>query len=399
MENSNIKPKITVLGIGGAGVKIVKHLSTVSGSNWLNLAVADADVTSLNDANLEHTFPVGIEWTRGLGCGGNRERGVSSFGHKQSKQDLGEFISGSSMLIITGGMGGGAGTGGADVLGGLAHSMKIPTIFLVTTPFAFEGQSRQDVAIEGIQIILPFSDIIIPIPNDILFSSLLSDVPAKQAFDMVDSSISHAILGIAEVLRCGNLLATDFSDFKEVLHRKESVCRIGLGVASAEDGENRCKVAVDRLLESPLLGGEIGLQKADVVIMTLIGGDDLVIGEMKQALEMVKGLVDSKAKIISGVNVDRDYNEKLFITVVAVSFQNETDKAPSRNQGLPKNSWRPPIIPTINDSDSDEFLQPELAFQSPSRGYFGKTTPNTVKGEDIDIPPFQRFGLTLDKGK
>lgn len=392
VPDQTIKPKTTVLGIGGAGVKTVKYLSRLRGSQWLNIAVADADEGSLSEAGLPHSFPVGIEWTQGLGCGGDPGRGANAFAHK-SQKSIEDFISGSAMLIVTGGLGGGAATGGAPVIGRLARRLKIPTIFLMTTPFAFEGHRRHEVADEGIKLLLPDTDIVIPIPNDILFSSLQSDVPAKKAFSMVDESISHAILGLAEVLRCGNILATDFADFKTILSNKKTVCRVGLGLAGNEDGDNRCNVAAERLLESPLLGGQQGLKEADAVIVTVIGGNDFEIGEMKQSLEIIKSLTALETRIINGVNTDTFYDNKIFITLLAVTFENKDSE-----EEITDTVWRPPIVKTTEEETATSLLQPELAFQSPSRGYFSKTPLNIVKGEDIDIPPFQRMGINLDKG-
>lgn len=394
-QGKNIKPKTTVLGIGGAGAKTVKQLSSLKSAEWLNLGVADADVNTLNEAGLENSFPVGIEWTRGLGCGGNPSRGSSAFAHK-SQKNIENFISGSSMLIVTGGFGGGAATGGAPVIGRLARRLKIPTIFMVTTPFAFEGHSRHETSEEGIKLLLPDTDIVIPVPNDILFSSLKSDVPANQAFKLVDDSIAHAILGVAEVLRCGNMLATDFSDFREILANKKTVCRIGLGSAAATDGINRCNIAAERLLESPLLGGQSGLKTADAVIVTVIGGADLQIGEMKQSLENIRNLTGQETRIITGFNTDPAYNEKILITLIAITYEEKESNPVQADKGQSQ-MWRPPIVKPDEDI-SLPLLQPELAFQSPTRGYFAKTALNIVKGEDIDIPPFQRMGVTLDKG-
>lgn len=395
MEQENIKPKTTVLGIGGAGVKTVKHLASLKSAAWLNIGVADADMNNLNEAALENSFPVGIEWTRGLGCGGNPSRGSSAFAHK-SQKDIENFISGSAMLIITGGLGGGAATGGAPVLGRLARRLKIPTVFIVTTPFAFEGHSRHEISEEGIKLLLPDTDVVIPIPNDILFSSLKSDVPAKKAFTMVDESIAQAILGIAEVLRCGNMLATDFSDFKEILANKKTVCRIGMGSADIEECENRCNLAAERLLESPLLGGQSGLKQADAVIVTVIGGQDFQIGEMKQSLEIIRNITNEETRLITGINTDAAYNQKVFITLVAITYEDKENDAMMTEQ-TQNQTWRPPIVKPDAES-TQPLLQPELAFQSPTRGYFSKTALNIVKGEDIDIPPFQRMGITLDKG-
>ncbi|MBN1863889.1 MAG: hypothetical protein JW808_03200 [Victivallales bacterium] len=393
-ENSLIKPRTCVLGIGGAGIKTLRHLSRLRGAKWLDLGIADTDIGMLQDSGNMRSFPVGVEWTRGLGCGGDITRGSRAFAHKSSK-DIEDFLSGASLLIVTGGLGGGSGTGGSPVIGRMARRLKIPTVFLMTTPFMFEGQGHQAAAEEGIKLLLPDTDVLVSVPNDILFSSLHPDIPAKKAFEMVDESVSRCILGISEVLRCNNMLAADFADFKSVLSERKAVSRIGLGLAFRSDERDCCSMAVENLLESPLLGGIRGLAEADALILTLIGGEDLEIGEMKQALEAVKSLTGSETRIISGVNTDPEYDKSIFITALAVSYQ----------KGLPRSEAAGESEASITEEHSrpqttldGDLQQPELAFMSPSRGYFSKTSPNVVHGEDLDIPPFQRQGLNLDKG-
>ena len=391
-EPPSIKPKTTVLGIGGAGVKTLKYLSNLRGSKWLNLAVADADDNALNQAALENSFPVGTEWTYGLGCGGDPMRGASAFAHPTQK-DIEKFISGSSMLIVTGGFGGGAATGGAPIVGRLAKRLKIPTIFLMTMPFAFEGHSRHEIATGGLKLLLPDANFVIPIPNDILFSSLQSDAPARQAFSMVDESLSHAILGLTEVMRCDNLLSTDFSDFESILGNKKTICRIGLGLAGAEDGKNRCNLAIERLLDSPLLGGESSLTEADAVIVTVIGGSDLEIGEMKQSLEIMLNLIRKECRVFTGINTDSLYDEQIFITLLAVTYDDKKLK-PKIEEKKQTQQW----FTASSEDEKKPLLQPELGFQSQSRGHFSKTSKNVVDSEDLDIPPFQRMDIILDKG-
>ncbi len=392
-ENSLVKPKTCVLGIGGAGIKTLRHLSRLRGAKWLDMGIADTDVGSLQDSGSMRSFAVGVEWTRGLGCGGDMTRGSRAFAHKTSKE-IEDFISGAALLIVTGGLGGGSGTGGAPVIGRMARRLKIPTIFLMTTPFMFEGQGRQAAAEEGIKLLLPDTDVLVSVPNDILFSSLHSNVPAKKAFEMVDESVSRCILGLSEVMRCKNMIAADFADLKAVLSERQAVSRIGLGLAFRSEEGSCCARAAENLLESPLLGGRKGLAEADALIITVIGGEDLEIGEMKQALEAVKSLTGRETRIISGVNTDPEYDQCVFITALAVSYlqglteaeATEKSEAPMTKQDRPRSA--PEGI----------LQQPELAFMSPSRGYFSKTSPNVVKSEDLDIPPFQRQGLTLDKG-
>jgi cell division protein FtsZ len=399
MIQSEIKPKTTILGIGGAGIKIIKALSGIKGSDWLNIGIADTDISTINDSGIKNAFPVGIEWTQGVGCGGDPGRGSRAFAHK-SQKDIEAFISGSSMLIVAGGLGGGSCTGGAPVIGRLAKRMKIPTIFVVTTPFSFEGQGRIDVSEEGLKMLLPDTDVIIPIPNDILFTSLKADIPAKKAFLKADSSVASAILGIAEIMRCGNLISTDLADLKELLGGKKSLCHIGFGMSEDPEVEDRCSDAAEKLLQSPLLGGKESLESADAMVITVIGGDDFQIGEMKQSLEIIRHSSGDHTRIITGVNTDPAYSGKIFITTIAVEYDKEAEQVPDHKFSTPPTPQRPKkIVRQIEETDDfGELFQGELAFQNTSRGHFTKTSPNIVKGEDIDIPPFQRQGITLDKG-
>jgi cell division protein FtsZ len=400
MVKSGIKPKTTVLGIGGAGIKIVKSLVSIKGTEWLNIGVADTDLSAINDSEIHNAFSVGGEWTRGTGCGGDPERGARAFAHPE-ENEIEEFVTGSSMLIITGGFGGGACTGGAPILARLAKRLKIPAVCILTTPFSFEGQARIDTSEKGLKLLLPDSDVVIPIPNDILFTSLKADIPAKEAFSKADSSVASAILGIAEILRCGNIISTDFADMKEMLKGKKSLCHIGFGLSDDPEVEDRCADAAEKLLESPLLGGKGKLESADAMIITVIGGDDLEIGEMKQALEIVRHSSGDHTRIITGVNTDPAYTGKVFTTVIAIEYDQETPPVPDHSFSspapTPQRAQR--IVRQVEEKESKgELFQGELAFQTTSRGHFTKTTPNIVKGEDLDIPPFQRQGIILDKG-
>ena len=398
MVQSIIKPKITVLGIGGAGVKIAKALSKIKGADWLNIGVADADIASINDSGLENAFPVGIDWTQGIGCGGDAARGERAFAHK-SQKDIEDFILGSSLLLVTGGFGGGSATGGGPVLARLATKrLKIPTIFIVTTPFAFEGRARHDVSEEGLKMLLADADVMIPIPNDILLTSLKADTPIDKAFLEANVSVAAAILGVAEIMRCGNLMSTDFADLKELLGGKKSLCNIALGVSDKDNLEDRCSDAVTKLIQSPLLGGKDTLKAAHAMVITVIGGDDFQIGEMKQTLEAVRNLSGENTRIIVGANTDPAYTGKVFVTVIAIEYDKHTPQIPDRTFPTPRKR-RNRVVRKAEPLITGELFQAELGFQQTSRGHFGKTTQNIVNGEDLDIPPFQRQNITLDKGQ
>lgn len=394
-ENSSMPIKVTVLGIGNAGVKIAKTLSTLNSASWLTIGIADTDESSLKKNSLPNTFPIGFEWTRGQGCGGDILKGERAFAHP-SRDKISDFISGSSLLIITGGMGGGTTTGGTPVLARLAKKMKIPTIFVVTTPFSFEGHSKREISENGVKMLIPDADVVIPIPNDILYSSLSPDTSAESAFEKADIEIARVILGIAEIIRCKNLLAADFSDFKTMLNKHKTTCCIGMGSASRDEGENCFHLALERLIKSPLLGGCQQISSADAALLTITGGPELNIVEMKKILESVERYAGSKTKLIVGANTDASYKNNIQITLITIQydFSMETspnyDFSPSYSQGS---------ISSMEIGTAQEAFQDELPLQNISKGIFTNTSRNIYWGEDLDIPTFQRLGIHLDKGK
>ncbi|NOY75630.1 MAG: hypothetical protein GXP32_07540 [Kiritimatiellaeota bacterium] len=390
--------KTTVLGLGGAGCGIVSCLNEMKASRWLQLAVMDADSSVLDSSAVDKSFLLGAKWSYSNGCGGDwikGERAVSSM-----RDEIREFVQDSSLLIVVGGMGGGCCSGGAPVLGRIANECGVPTIFIVTTPFTFEGQVRRETAENGISQLLVDADIVLPVPNDILFTSISADSPAREAFKKSDESMAEAVFGIAEIMRSDKLLSADFADLREFVFRKQSVCNIGGGV-STKDDDDRCSTVVESLLRAPLLGGADTLKKADAILVTVVGGDDFTIGEMKQTLDIVRNLSGDQTIITAGVNSDPECGGKLLLTVVAIQCEEFRTKreavafTPQQTAAIPLG-----LQPEIESVGEEELYQPVWVFQSPDRGYFVKTASNPIKidGDDIDIPTFQRKNITIDKG-
>ncbi len=392
-RNENNKT-VTVLGIGKAGTKIAEILSTFPEAEWIKVAAADTDSSVIEASTLKNMFPVGIEWTHGMGCGGEVIKGERAFAHFSKKQ-IETFFEGSSLLIIVGGLGGGTATGGASVLARIAKKMKIPAVFIVTTPFSFEGHSKRMISEHGIKALVQDADVVLPIPNDILYSTLKSDTPADDAFKKANSEIARAIVGVAEIIRGKNLLSADFSDLKSALNKRKSFCGIGLGSASSADGPNRCITACERLLESPLLGGVDKIRNADVLFITVCGGQDMNIGEMKQALEVIHRHCTEKTKMIVGASNDPAYGDLMQITLLAIYYDLTVEKQSAGTFGpnMPKEY---PL--EIVGSDKPP-VQGDLPLMQVSKGIFTNTSKNIISGQDLDIPTFQRMGIHIDKGK
>ncbi len=397
--NSEITENVKIIGLGRAGVKIVNSLAKIPEASWLDISAADTDITTIRSSKLEKSFLIGEEWTNGLGCGGNVIKGERALAHKTNKQ-IKNFLTNASLLIIVSGFGGGTGTGGASVVARLAKDKNIPVIFVVTLPFAFEGHGKREIAENQIKILIRTTSTIIPIPNDLLYSSLPASTPFAEAFEKANVEVARAVLGIAELLRCENLISVDICDLHNLLCKQKSECGIGIGIAESENSTTRTHLALKNLMESPLLGGRHRLEKAHALIITITGSNDLTIAEMKRALDTITETANKKAEILVGANTNPLYEDKAQITVIPIIFDEATlpiqDEPPKEKQ-ITKVT-KASLIKNITKLKG-EAVQLELPFENRSRGIFTSTSPTMHKGEDLDIPTFQRNEIHLDKGK
>ena len=385
MDNtSDITAKAVVLGLGNAGIKIVGELAHLNGASWLSIGAADTDKSSLERCGIQNSFPVGFEWTHGAGCGGDVIKGERAFAHP-SRSRIVEFLAGAALVVVTGGMGGGTATAGCSSIARTAKKMGIPSIFIITAPFSFEGHSRRKKAESGIKMLMTDADIVISVPNDILYSSIAEDTPAEEAFRRSDIEIARAVLGIAEIIRCGNMLSADISDFRNILQKRKSMCCLGLGSAERSEGENFGHLAIERLMASPLLGGPEKIRNADAVILTLTGGPELNIAEMKHSLEAVQRQTGEDTELIVGANTDPLYAGRMQLTLVSVKYELSSD-APEGSAGS-----------AFTEEPKAE--QGEFELDPVSKGIFENQSGNMPVSQDFDIPAFLRQGIHIDKGR
>lgn len=389
--------KVTVIGLGNSGCKTINRLATMNNAQWLKLVAFDTDKHSIDNCNCPHKFVVAENWHNGKGCGGDVLKGQRSIARE--RRSISEAIAGSSLLIVTGGLGGGTATGGVPIFASEAANCGIPTIFVLTTPFIFEGIQKAKMADVGISELLPTADVVICLPNDLLFSTLPAEIPAGEAFERASNEVAGTLLGIAEVMRCKNLFAADLPDFQAIISRRKGVCAVGVGIAAESDGLNRCHLAIERMLASPFMGGVKHLENADAVLLILAGGDDLQLGEMKKTLESVEKFINPHAKVIVGSKTDPGYNGSVQLTAIAMKFDEQIPlpEAPNRSRPQPH-----PVVPkpiTHSHPKQGELIQVDLPLQNISKGIFLNTTPVTYRGEDLDIPTHQRQAIDIDTGE
>lgn len=283
--------KIIIIGIGGNGARIIRSFSHLPGSAVYDTAAIDTDRESLGISGAKSTIQAESDWTikSGLGCGGDIMKGERAIARERSR--ITQMITGYDYIIVTGGLGGGTATGGIRTVASVAKGLAVPTLFLLTTPFSFESYTKRKNAEDCIGELLPITEALITLPNDLLFSTLPPDSPADEAFAKASEEMAASVFGAAEILRSRKLIGSDFAEFSAILQKRKTSCAIGIGRAGSDDGLDRCSLALERMLESPFLGGSARLESSNAVILTVTGGPDLQIDEMKRAIENASAIL------------------------------------------------------------------------------------------------------------
>ncbi|WP_176013416.1 hypothetical protein [Victivallis sp. Marseille-Q1083] len=396
MAEETVREKtIAVLGLGCAGVRVVNLLSRMPEAAHLRLLAVDTDSEALDGCPLpeENKLLADRQWRNGRGCGGDVLKGQRSMARERAALET--LISDSKLLLVIGGLGGGTASGGAPALAGLAGRLKIPTIFLLTMPFSLEGHSKRKISEDTLQELLPVVDVLLCLPNDLLFSVLPAETSTREAFRLADLELARSVVGVSELLRVGNLLPADFGDLRTVLRERKSFCAIGVGNAAAGEGLNVGQLALERLLEAPLLGGVNKLRDADVVVLTLLGGEALSLGEMKAVFEAARRFIGEDANVVIGTNVDPAYGDRIQLTALAIKYDGKVEAV--RRPVHRRRAERPAVVGSI--AGGGQFEQPQFELEPVSRGIFLNTTQVVVNGEDLDIPTFQRRSVAIDKGE
>ncbi len=388
--------KVLILGIGGAGCRVISALAT-EGCEYA-LGAVDTDQESLDPLFARNVPCVsagsGWSWREGSGCGGDVIRGEQAVA--KERHAIAKLMEGKSLLVIVGGLGGGVATGGVRTLASVARTLKIPAVFMLTTPFSFESFAKRKTAEECIEDLLPLADIVMRMPNDLLFSMLPSETPFEDAFTKSGMELAHTAVGIAGMLSSENALGSDYAGFMAALKGKKCSCGIGVGSADSSEGLDRCGIAVERMLLSPFLGGAFKPENTDAAVITVSGGPDLELGEAKRTLELVAGMFPEGTEILTGVTGSDPFRDRVQVTVVRIKY----DQPVQPKTREERDRHVPAAAPAENapDSSSTRLEQGVFELQSFDKGSFSAVTPTLHKGEDLDIPTYQRREISINKG-
>jgi cell division protein FtsZ len=307
-----LRPRITVVGVGGAGGNAVANMirAKLEGVDFL---VANTDAQSLAQSLCQRRIQLGAGVTKGLGAGARPDIGRASA--EEALSDITEQLSGANMCFITAGMGGGTGTGAAPVIAQLAREQGILTVGVVTKPFHFEGTKRMRMAEMGIQELSQHVDTLIVIPNQNLFRIANEKTTFADAFRMADEVLHMGVRGVTDLMTVPGLINLDFADVKTIMNEMGKAM-MGTGEAG---GENRATAAAEAAISNPLLD-DVSMKGARSVLINITGGPDLTLFEVDEAAHRIREEVDPEANIIVGSTTDNSLEGKIRISVVATGI-------------------------------------------------------------------------------
>lgn len=311
-DEEELKPRITVFGVGGAGGNAVNNMISKQ-LDGVEFVVANTDAQALQQSRATSRIQMGPKVTEGLGAGAKPSIGAKAA--EETIEDIVDHLMGAHMCFITAGMGGGTGTGAAPIIAQAAREMGILTVGVVTKPFQFEGSKRMRQAEEGVEALQKVVDTLIIIPNQNLFRLANEKTTFTEAFAMADDVLYQGVKGVTDLMVRPGLINLDFADVRAVMDEMGKAM-MGTGEAS---GENRAQEAAERAIANPLLD-EISLNGARGVLINITGGYDMTLFELDEAANVIRDKVDSDANIIVGSTLDPDMDGAIRVSVVATGI-------------------------------------------------------------------------------
>lgn len=382
-----LKPRITVFGVGGAGGNAVNNMIS-SGLEGVDFVVANTDAQALAMSKADRVVQLGVGVTEGLGAGSHPEVGKAAA--EESLDEINDHLSGSHMAFITAGMGGGTGTGAAPVVARAAREQGILTVGVVTKPFQFEGQRRMHLADDGIDELHRHVDTLIVIPNQNLFRVANEKTTFASAFAMADEVLYSGVACITDLMVKEGLINLDFADVRAVM-RGMGKAMMGTGEA---EGEDRARQAAELAISNPLLD-DVSVQGARGLLISITGGQDLTLYEVDEAASRIREEVGADANIILGATFDDGLDGRIRVSVVATGTEatmvqamdpvepNEHRKPITVNRPAAQEA-APAPTPQVTPEVASAQLEADMASAVAQRA----TSSSPAASDDVHVEPF-----------
>ncbi len=338
-ELTELKPRISVIGVGGAGGNAVNNMIE-SQLEGVEFVVANTDAQAVGLTKAEKKIQLGVKTTQGLGAGSVPDIGRAAA--EESLDEILEHVGNAHMIFVTAGMGGGTGTGAAPVIAKAAKERDILTVGVVTKPFHFEGARRMRIANAGIEELHKHVDTLLIIPNQNLFSIANERTTFHEAFAMADQVLHSGVRGITDLMVMPGLINLDFADVRTVM---SEMGKAMMGTGEAE-GDKRAIQAAEAAISNPLLD-EQSMKGARGVLINITGSMDMTLFEVDEAANRIRAEVDADANIIVGSTFNQDLEGRVRVSVVATGIdveENENRPQVKINTGAIAKPWREPLV-------------------------------------------------------
>ena len=311
-ELKELKPRILVLGVGGAGGNAINAMIE-AGMEGVEFVAVNTDAQDLKMSKAHAKIQIGMNLTKGLGAGAKHDIGQAAA--DESLNEITSYLQGANMVFITSGMGGGTGTGASHVIAKAARESNILTVGVTTLPFSYEGPKRMRRAVEGLEEFKKHLDTVIVVPNQNLFKIASETTTFEESFNLSNDVLKHGVQSVTDLMVRPGMINLDFADVETVM---SSMGKAMMGTGEAE-GENRGMVATEMDLNNPLID-EYSLQGAKGLLINITGGNDLTLFEVDQAVNKIRAEVDPEAELIFGAIKDENMNGKIRVSIVATAL-------------------------------------------------------------------------------
>lgn len=324
--------RMKVVGVGGGGGNAVNRMieEQLTGVQFISV---NTDAQALSNSRSDIKVQIGKKLTRGLGAGARPEVGRQAI--EENRDEVLEHLQGADLVFVTCGMGGGTGTGAAPIIAQIAKDIGALTVGIVTKPFLFEGRKRMKQAEMGITELRRNVDTMIVVPNERLLAVVGKGIPFQDALKKADEVLLNATRGIASLITSAGIINVDFADVRTVM-QNGGAALMGTGIGS---GENRALEAAQQAISSPLLDN-VSINGASGVLINILGGDDLTLGEATQISEIIHEAVGDEAQIIFGAGADPKLTGEVRVTVIATGFDRAVTGEPVVERGT-----NPQVLP------------------------------------------------------
>ena len=371
-DQNDLRPRITVCGVGGAGGNAVNNMIEKS-LDGVDFVVANTDAQALQQSRANSKIQLGVKVTEGLGAGARASVGAAAA--EESIEQIVDQLAGSHMCFITAGMGGGTGTGAAPIIAQAARELGVLTVGVVTKPFQFEGIKRMRQAEEGVEALQKMVDTLIIIPNQNLFRIATEKTTFTEAFSMADDVLYQGVKGVTDLMVRPGLINLDFADVRAVM---DEMGKAMMGTGEA-DGEDRAVQSAEKAIANPLLD-EISLRGANGVLINITGGYDLTLFELDEAANRIREEVDPEANIIVGSTLDPNLEGVMRVSVVATGIEANTKFNPVSDGARETQSYMLRRVTSAEESKAINSMAEKVYAEAKREHNENSSLPSTEPG-------------------